>query len=86
MPDIYPLTIVCDRYIGTYSGGVYTAWNHYVDEIPLEIEGDDVECYSFWWGDEPKKYMVGKGETIVEAVADLAHKMRKTRNIEGLGI
>lgn len=24
--DIYPLTIVKDRYTGVYSGGIYTAW------------------------------------------------------------
>ena len=27
--DIYPLTVVSDRYTGTYSGGEYTAWNLY---------------------------------------------------------
>lgn len=77
MPDIYPLVIVCDRYNGTYSGGAYTAWNHYVDEIPHEIEGDDVECMGFWWGDASEKYTVGKGATIEEAVADLARKIGK---------
>ena len=75
--DIYPLTIVSDRYSGTYSGGVYTAWNHYVDEIPHEIEGDDGVCREFWWCGASEKYRVGKGSTIAEAVADLARKMGK---------
>ena len=75
MPDIYPLVIVCDRYNGTYSGGKYTAWNHCLDEIPQEIEGDDVECMGFWWGEASEKYTVGKGSTIAEAVEDLARKM-----------
>ena len=75
MIDIYPLTIVCDRYNGTYSGGKYTAWNHYVDEIPHEIESNDCTCRAFWWCGESEQYTVGKGETIAEAVADLARKM-----------
>lgn len=77
MPDIYPLVIVCDRYNGTYSGGVYTAWNQYVDEIPHEIEADDGTCSGFWWGEASEKYTVGKGATIEEAVADLARKIGK---------
>ena len=27
MNEIYPLTIINDRYAGTYSGGIFTAWN-----------------------------------------------------------
>lgn len=72
---IYPLTIVRDRYTGDYSGGAYTAWKHYVDEIPREIRGNDGECRDFWWGSEPERYKVGKGATVAEAVADLARKM-----------
>lgn len=72
---IYPLTIVRDRYTGDYSGGAYTAWKHYVDEIPREIRGNDGECREFWYGEKAEQYKVGKGATIAEAVADLARKM-----------
>lgn len=77
--DIYPLVIVRDRYTGTYSGGKYTAWNNYVDEIPQEIEGNDGECREFWWSDAAGKYTVGKGATIVEAVVDLIKRMKERR-------
>ena len=46
--NIYPLVIISDRYTGAYSRGRYTAWNCYIDEIPIEIDGDDMECYEFW--------------------------------------
>lgn len=72
---IYPLVVVCDRYTGVYSGGEYTAWNHYLDEIPQEIESGDVECREFWLGETADRYKVGKGATVAEAVADLARKM-----------
>lgn len=47
--DIYPLTIICDRYSGTYSGGEYLAFNLDFDEIPQEVLGDDTTaiCYKF---------------------------------------
>lgn len=31
---VYPLTILRDRYGGTYSGGAYLAWNRHYDDIP----------------------------------------------------
>jgi len=65
---IYPLVIVKDRYNGTYSGGVYTAWNKYPWEIPRAIFLDDNTCADFWYCTrEP----VGFGETPEEAIEDL---------------
>lgn len=46
--DIYPLTITKDRYMGTYSGGEWTAWNCDADDVPAEIACDDVTCCEFW--------------------------------------
>lgn len=71
MIDIYPLTIIRDRYGGTYSGGKYTAWNvkHY--EIPKRIDGDDMDCQKAWQDLRNVKYPVGIGETIQEAIKDL---------------
>ncbi len=71
--DIYPLTIVKDRYSGTYSGALYTAWNLAHNEVPRAVSGSDNECIAFW--DEDVKNLVGRGNTIEEAVADLAKKM-----------
>ena len=46
--DIYPLTIVKDRYNGCYSRGEWTAWNCDADEVPPDISDDDVTCACFW--------------------------------------
>jgi len=89
--NIYPLVIISDRYTGAYSRGRYTAWNCYIDEIPIEIDGDDMECYEFW--DEIikngyvfKKYdnfgnckdiHIGIGETPEKAIFDLYYKLEK---------
>lgn len=71
--SIYPLTIVADRYGGTYSGGKYTAWNRFSDEVPSEIDATDMVCKIFW--DCSLKEDVGVGDTIFEAVLDLYIKI-----------
>jgi len=68
MNDVYPLTIIKDRYSGTYSGGEYTAWNLDFDEIPKEINYDDVTCQHFWINN---KIFVGKGKNPKEATENL---------------
>ena len=79
--EIYPLTIVRDRYIGTYSGGEYTAWNLNFYEIPMDIALSDVYCMKFWDNEENrKKYIVGKGRTASEALADLYIKLKGGAN------
>ena len=82
--EIYPLTIVADRYSGTYSGGIFTAWNLYFDELPNEIDGGDVECMDFWYGengdiygDRRKDIVCGVGSTPNNAVSDLYMKLKK---------
>lgn len=74
--DIYPLVIIKDRYTGVYSNGKYTAWNMYFDEIPQDIDGDDISCYDFWHEYEG---IVGLGETPSEAVEDLRQKMGRVQ-------
>lgn len=70
--DIYPLVIIEDRYTGVYSNGKYTAWNMYFDEIPQDIDGDDVSCYDFW---HSYNGIVGLGETPSGAIEDLRQKL-----------
>ena len=65
---MYPITIVKDRYGGTYSGA-FLAFNLPCEEIPLEIDADDVTCYKFW---KDTKIEVGKGATPDEALNNLA--------------
>lgn len=80
--SIWPLTIVRDRYSGTYSGGNYTAWNLEADCVPWEINAGDADCAGFWWdrGDSFKSWLIsvcGKGDTAAAAVADLYSKLNK---------
>lgn len=72
--DIYPLTIINDRYGGCYSGGEYTAWNLEFDEIPEEINWDDVSCNNFWIDNE---IPVGKGATPMDALNNLQEILNK---------
>ena len=71
--EIYPLTIVRDRYNGIYSGGMYLAFNLDYYEIPIEISGSDIPCWE-WWNNN-KDYLVGKGETPTKAINDLLKKL-----------
>ena len=66
--NIYPLTIILDRYSGTYSGGIYLAFNLEYDEIPLNLNGDDLSCMHAW---QSINIPVGRGATIIEAINDL---------------
>lgn len=76
--EIYPLTIVSDRYTGAYSGGQYTAWNLSANELPDGIDGDDVDCMSFW---RNNTIPVGKGRTVSEALANLYVLLKITEDV-----
>jgi len=76
--NMYPLTIVMDRYTGVYSGGKFTAWNLDLDEVPEEICQDDDSASEFFddvrYG---RRHLIyGIGETPDEAVVDLYMKIR----------
>jgi len=70
--EIYPLTIICDRYNGSYSQAKYLAFplDHW--SIPEEIGGADPDEDGFWnYTDRHKEYIIGKGDTPQEALKDL---------------
>lgn len=69
--EIYPLTIIRDRYNGTYSGGKYVAFNAQPCDIPDEVYGGDMDCSNFW---EEVDIPYGIGETPEKAVLDLISK------------
>jgi hypothetical protein len=73
--DIYPVTIISDRYTGVYSGGDWTAWACDADDIPEGIFDSDVECANAWSKlkrDRKKgKIIFGVGNTPNEAMRDL---------------
>ena len=71
--EIYPLTIILDRYDGAYSGGKWLAFNMDYDEIPKEINSSDIECVKFWH--KNKDLIVGRGKGLEEALDDLRGKI-----------
>ena len=73
--DIYPITIISDRYGGTYSGGQYTAWPIFYYDIPEGPEDSDIPCFDFWQNVD--KSFIGIGESIDAAKLDLIFKMKK---------
>lgn len=72
MANIYPLTIVSDRYSGVYSGGQFTAWNMAYNDIPLDPILDDVSCMYFW---DTTDIIIGRGETPQDAIEDLIKRL-----------
>ena len=80
--DIYPLTIIKDRYCGTYSGGIYTAWNKDFDEISEAVSADDVSCAKYFDTCREVGIVYGRGDTIEEAVDDLIKKMKMEKSYE----
>lgn len=74
LPDIYPLTVVKDRYNGTYSGGKYTAWKLYPWGIPEAVFGDDNSCWNYFRSTHD---IYGRGDTPDEAVIDLKRRLDK---------
>ena len=73
---IYPLTIVRDRYAGTYSGAEYLAFKLDYYDVPDAIGGcDSDEMCFFMDGGEHEEYTIGKGNTIQDAYNDLERKL-----------
>ncbi len=79
--EVYPLTIVKDRYNGKYSGGVYTAWKLNRNDIPEEVYSNETIASKFWKmmlgyiGEN--RIFVGFGNTPDEALKDLIDKIEK---------
>jgi hypothetical protein len=71
MVDIYPVTIIKDRYNGCYSGSTWLAWNKYETHIPEGASDNDTSCRDFW---DQFKGIVGFGSTPKEAYDDLTIK------------
>jgi hypothetical protein len=72
--DIWPVTIVNDRYGGAYSGAEWLAFHRGADAVPDAIGGGDCDEQDFW-GDDPaitaKEHRIGRGRTPHEAMLDL---------------
>lgn len=73
--DIYPLTLIKDRYNGAYSGGKWTAWNR-EPWFASDAVIDDKKVAFFWkLADEGEFGPIGRGDTPDEAIEDLRRRM-----------
>lgn len=80
--DLYPITIIKDRYSGTYSDGLWIAFNCSYEQIPSQVGGSDTEEMWFWNdGIELHYYLlIGKGNSPDEALSDLYNQYLKGQN------
>lgn len=67
------ITVITDRYCGTWSGGKFTAWDMPLREIPYAVADNDIPCREFWHT-KAKEYLIGIGDTPEEAYKDLIKK------------
>ncbi len=72
---VYPVTIVSDRYDGTYSNGKWLAFQLDPENIPEEIGSSDPDEMIFWLEHTDEKLPVGKGNSPNEALEDLKPKL-----------
>lgn len=73
--ELYPLTIIQDRYSGVYSGGKWTAFNLQYDEIPWQVGAGDIDDFDF----DHEKYPYGVGDTPDLAYRDLQRKLKERK-------
>lgn len=81
--DLYPVTIIKDRYNGVYSGASYTAFYADLDWLNSEYEGycgDDKGCREWWINARREKYLIngafiGRGGSPDLALKDLFNRM-----------
>lgn len=70
----YPLTIISDRYDGTYSGGSFLAFPLEPFSVPAEVFASDVPCAKFW---ARYKEPVGRGSSPARALQNLMASVRR---------
>jgi hypothetical protein len=75
--ELYPVTIVMDRYGGVYSNAKWLAIQCDNTQVPDEIWSDDGDEMNFWRSHKDSELPIGKGETPNEALEDLKIKAKK---------
>jgi len=70
--EVWPVTIIADRYTGAYSGCLFTAWNCEQNLVPGDVCESDGDCADFW---NTYTGIVGKGCTPDDAWKDLVEKL-----------
>lgn len=79
---VYPVTIIQDRYSGTYSGGQWTAFNLYKEQVPDAVDDSDVPCREFWTLASNFHLAIGRGATPDEAFEDLKKRLEDKRSVK----
>lgn len=86
--NIYPVTIVRDRYSGTYSGADWLAFRCESESVPEEVGGGDSTEQNFWteFNLRPGKdrYPVGRGGSPEEALRNLVKDVNRFQRDCGL--
>lgn len=77
MNTLTEISVIPDRYHGTYSGGRFTAWQGSPDNIPAAVTADDTTCRLFWEHIRAEPVLIGIGETPEEATHDLESKLKR---------
>jgi hypothetical protein len=82
MKEIYPVTIISDRYGGTYSGSAWLAFNRDPEDVPEDVSADDVTCAMFWEHQRSMEILdrkhampIGRGNGPDEALQDLYRRI-----------
>ena len=71
--NLYPVTIVTDKFEGEYSGARYLAFALEPQHIPKHINGSPQEAAQFWQQLEMRRHLhIGKGLMPDLALQDLA--------------
>lgn len=78
---VYPLTIITDRYNGSYSHAKYLAFNLDFYDMPDEVGGGDSDEFDFW-NNLHTDYIIGKGKSPDEAYLDLYVKLKEAGRIK----
>jgi hypothetical protein len=74
--NAYPVTVVMDRYGGTYSGAKWLAFNVDPQYVPEEVGGSDPEESIYWLEHKDSEFPIGKGSTPDNAIQDLIKKLK----------
>lgn len=74
--DPYPVTVVRDRHDGIVSGGRWLAFPLHSQDVPFAFASRDTGDMAFGWFRTHADGLVGRGDTVERAYADLCSRIR----------
>jgi hypothetical protein len=72
---VEPVTILLDRYGGTYSNGRWLAFPCDPDEVPEAVWDEDIPCMTWW--KEAGDFPIGRGRSPNDAYLDLVSRLER---------